>query len=142
MDPLSAIEEITGLVDTWPTYIIHDMFVEEPQHKSIKTVAAFMCGNTIPCELAIDCFNACNGLNKSFVTTLITHYYARWDSLPYRTHGINYWSVFYKRWQWMNGESVHLLQAMSPVRQFGVENTGCPLLIGTTINRVLSRTNN
>ena len=43
MDPLSAIEEIIGHIDT---------------------VAAFMCGNTIPCELAIDCFNACNGLKN------------------------------------------------------------------------------
>jgi hypothetical protein len=142
MDPLSAIEEIIGDVDTWPTYIIHDLFITEPTVKSVKTVVAFMCGNGIPCELAIDCFNACNGLKKSGVAAYINQYYAEWDSLPYRTYATNYCSVFFKRWQWMNGEPVHLLQAMSPVRQFGIENTGCPLLIGTTINRVRSRTYN
>jgi hypothetical protein len=142
MDPLSAIEEIIGHVDTWPTYIIQDMFIKEHTVKSVKTVAAFMCGNGIPCELAIDRFNACNGLKTSAVDAFINQYYAKWDSLPYRTHGLNYWSVFYKRWQWMNGEPVHLLRAMSPITQFGIENTGCPLFIGTTINRVRSRTNN
>ena len=142
MDPLSTIEDIIGNIDTWPTYVIHDMFVETPSIKIVKTVAAFMCGNGIPCELAIDCLNACNGLKKSAVAAFINQYYAEWDSLPYRTHGTQYWFIFYKRWQWTNGEPVHLLQAMFPVNKFGIENTGCPLLIRTTINHVRSRTNN
>ena len=136
MDPLTAVEEIIGHIDTWPTYIIHDMFITSPVVTSVRTVAAFLCGNGVPCELAIACFNACNGLKQSPVAAYISHYYAEWDSLPYRTHATYYWSVFFKRWQWMNGQPVHLLQAMLPLQQFGIENTGCPLLINTTINRI------
>jgi hypothetical protein len=136
MDPLSAVEDIIGHIDTWPTYIIRDMFITSPSVKSVKTVAAFMCGNGIPCEIAIDCFNACNGLNKSSVAAYINRCYAEWDLLPYRTHATTYWSVYFRRWRWMNGEPVHFLQAMCPLVKFGIENTGCPLLINTTINRI------
>ena len=50
MDRLSEIEEIIGNIDTWPTFIIHNMFIETPHRESIKTVAALMCGNGIPCN--------------------------------------------------------------------------------------------
>jgi len=135
IDPLSAVEDIIGHIATWPSYIIHDMFITSPVVTSVKTVAAFLCGNGVPCGLAIACFNACNGLLPSFVSANITRYYGVWDS-PYETHATNYWSVFFKRWQWMNGEPVHLLQAMCPLKKFGIENTDCPLLINTTINRI------
>ena len=91
MDPLSAIEEIIGHVDTWPTYIIHDMFIEEPNVKSVKTVATFICGNTISCGLAIDCFNACNGLKKSAVAAFIIEFQAyRENNLETMPNGIHY----------------------------------------------------
>jgi len=141
MDPLSSIEEILGHVDTWPTFIIHNMFVETPHQKSVKTVAAFMYGNGIPCELAIDCFNACNGLNKSVVTKAINSWYAEWDAIPQRRHRTKYYSMFYKQWQWMNGKPVDELEAVS-VTWFGIENSGCPLIIRTTINHVRSCTDN
>ena len=58
-----------------------------------------MFGDGIPCELAIDCFNVCNVLNKSAVTTVVNTYYAEWDALPYMRHRTKYYSMFYKQWQ-------------------------------------------
>jgi len=50
MDPLRAVEDIVGDVDSWPTYIICDLFVTEPNTISVKHVADFMYGNGVPIE--------------------------------------------------------------------------------------------
>jgi len=53
-----------------------------------------------------------------------------------------YYSMFFKRWQWINGESLDQLEAVWPentVMQFGTENTGCLQMIKTTIEHVRSR---
>ena len=61
MDPLQAVEDILGNVETWPTYAIYNIFDEEPCPKSIKKVAAFMYGNRVPLDIAEECFKACCG---------------------------------------------------------------------------------
>jgi hypothetical protein len=53
-----------------------------------------------------------------------------------------YYSMFFKRWQWINGESLDQQEAVWPeitVMQFGIENTGCLQMIKTTIEHVRSR---
>jgi hypothetical protein len=67
MDPLSLIEERVGDVESWPTYIIRHMFVDEPNARTVKNFATFVFGNDVPVEVAVNCFNACNGFNRSFV---------------------------------------------------------------------------
>jgi len=48
MDLLSSVEDISGDVETWPTYIIYNMFVVEPNTISVKKIAAFMYSNGVP----------------------------------------------------------------------------------------------
>jgi hypothetical protein len=43
MDPLSRVEEYLSAVESWPTYIIQQMNVEEPSDRSVREVAEFMC---------------------------------------------------------------------------------------------------
>ena len=64
MDPLKAFEDISGDVESWPTYIIYNLYVVERSTISVKKVAAFMYGNAVPMISAINCFNACMGLNS------------------------------------------------------------------------------
>ena len=54
MDPLIAVEDILGGVESWPTYIIYNMFLVEPNTISVKKVAAFMYGSGVPAECVID----------------------------------------------------------------------------------------
>ena len=68
MDPLRAVEDILGDVDTWPTYIIFNIFVEVPDPSSVKKVAAFIYGNGVPLDVAVGCFNACCGIYRSRVS--------------------------------------------------------------------------
>jgi len=42
MDPLRAVEDILGDVESWPTYIIYNMFLVESNTISVKKIAAFM----------------------------------------------------------------------------------------------------
>ena len=61
MDPLRAFEDILGDVDCCPTYVIYNIFVEVPDPSSIKKLAAFMYGNGVPIDIAVECLNASNG---------------------------------------------------------------------------------
>jgi len=58
MDHLKAVEDMLGDVETWPSYVIYNMFIVEPNTISVKKIAAFMYGNGVPVEKAIACFNA------------------------------------------------------------------------------------
>jgi hypothetical protein len=66
MDPLSAVEDILGDVESWPTCIL-DIFVVKPNRLSVQNVAAFMYGNGVPVEKAVDCFVACIGIDCYYV---------------------------------------------------------------------------
>jgi hypothetical protein len=94
MDPLSAVEDLLGEVECWPTYVIYNMFVEELSPTSVKKIAAFMYGNSIPIENAVQCFIACNGLNTSFVSQNMNDWYCVWDKNHYKIHKAKYYSTF------------------------------------------------
>jgi len=54
MDPLRLVEVILGDAESWPTYVIYNMFVVEANTISVKKVAAFMYGSGVPAECVID----------------------------------------------------------------------------------------
>ena len=58
MDPLKTVEDILGDVESWPTYIVFNLFVVETNTISVKKVAAFMYGNAVLVISTINCFNA------------------------------------------------------------------------------------
>jgi hypothetical protein len=45
MDPLSEVEERVGAVETWPSYIIRHMFMDEPNARTVKNLAGLLYGN-------------------------------------------------------------------------------------------------
>ena len=47
MDPLAAVEEKLGSVDSWPSSVLTDMFYEEPKVSVSRRVAAYLYGNGI-----------------------------------------------------------------------------------------------
>jgi len=55
MDPLIAVEDILGNVESWPTSTIIDIFVTKPNATSVQNVAAFMYGNGVPVKKDVDC---------------------------------------------------------------------------------------
>jgi len=147
MDPLSAVEHILGHVETWPSSIIIDLFITKPCTLSAIHVAAFMYGNNIPVEKAVDCFVACVGINSYYVSCAVKDLYTTWDNLPSKTHLAQYFSMTSKRRMWLNGKFAAQNEAVWPkdsvmdaIVNFGTENAGCPLLINTTITHIRSST--
>ena len=45
MDPLAVVEEKLGIVDTWPSSVLTDMFYNEPKVSVSSRFAAFLHGN-------------------------------------------------------------------------------------------------
>ena len=139
MDLLKAVEDLLGDMECWPTYVIYNMFVEEPKPSTVKKIAAFMYGNSVPINIAVRCFNACNGLNSSFVSHFVYDWYFIWDRNPYKSTEAAYYSMSLKLWVWINGRALDQQEAVWPdvtIMQFCIESTGCPLMIKTTIKHV------
>jgi len=67
MDRLSAVENILGDVEYWPSSIIIDSFITKPCNLSVIHFAAFMYGNNVPVEKAVDCFVACVRIDIYYV---------------------------------------------------------------------------
>lgn len=136
MDPLRAVEDILGEVHKWPSYAIYDIFVEVPSPNSVKKVAAFMYGKGVPVYVAVRCFNACNGQLRSFVSNAMETRYAVWDKSRHTKRKAEYYSMFFfKKWLKINGEKVW---PEVTVTDFGIESTGYPQLIKSTIDHVRS----
>jgi len=144
MDPLSAVEDILGNVESWPNSTIIDIFVTKPNATSVQNVAAFMYGNGVSVKKAVDCFVACIGIDLYFASCTMKNWYAAWDNHPYTAHFAKYYDVALKRWTWLNGKALSQHEAVRPkdyfIAQFGTEHTGCPLIINTTINHIRSST--
>jgi len=148
MDPLSTVENILGSIETWPSAVIVDLFITKPCTMSVQNVAAFMYGNCIPVEKAVDCFIACVGIESYYVSCAVKDWYTTWDNIPHKTHFAKYYSMAYKRWMWLNGKFAAQNEAVYPdeddvmnsLDDFGIENAGCPLLINTTIRHIRSST--
>jgi len=91
-------------------------FVEVPRPITIKKVAAFMCGNGVPLDAAIHCFNACCGKHQSLIKQVMSKWYSIWDLHPYtswdcnhlkrRASNAEYYSVFFQKWLKINGRPV------------------------------------
>ena len=140
MNPLKAVEDILGNVETWPSYVLFNIFVEIPCPQSIKKVAAFMCGNGVPRNIAVDCFIAFSGKNLSLITQTMTKWYLIWDytssdCYPYarRASKAEYYSIFYKKWLKINGQPV--IPEIT-VMQFGIDATEHPQTIAARIEHI------
>jgi len=86
MDPLSAVGNNLGDVECWPSSIIIDLSITKPCTLSVIHVAAFMYGNNVPVEKAVDCFVACVGMYSYYVSCAVKDLYTTWDNLPSKTH--------------------------------------------------------
>jgi len=93
-------------VESWPTYLIYDTFVVEPNTNSVKNFAGFMYGNGVPVEKAVDCFIACIVLCSYYVSCALRDWYSIRDKNPYTAHKARYYSTSLKRWMWIKGNAL------------------------------------
>ena len=132
MDPLQAVEDILGDIDTWPSYTIYFIFIEKPCSHSIRLVAAFMYGNGVPLDVAVDCFNACCGISCSWV---LSKWYSTWDTHS-RLKVAEYYSIFFKQWLRLNGEPFKPNVTVTQFGIDGIDETGSPQFLRTKFDHV------
>ena len=115
------------------------MFVVAPNIISVKKVAAFIYGNCVHVERAIDCFNSCMGLDSYYVSCARNDWYSIWIK---KAHKAEY-SISLKRWIWIKGDALNQHEAVwqeITVMQFGTESTGCHQIIKNTTEHIRSCT--
>jgi len=140
MDSLSAVKDILGDVESWPTCIILDIFVFKCNTPNVQNVAAFMYGNGVPVENAVDCFVVCIGKDY-YVSCAMKNWYAVWDKHLYADH---FEKELFREFQTLdvvNGKTLSQHEGVWPKVDFtriGTEDTGYPLIITTTIAHVRS----
>jgi hypothetical protein len=83
------------------------MFVDEPNARTVRNVAAFMFGNGVPVEVAVNCFNASNGLNRTYVDEKMHEWYYVWQRNSYRLHMAEYYNTRMKCLVWLNGSELN-----------------------------------
>jgi hypothetical protein len=120
--------------------IIHHMFVEEPHACAMKNVAGFFYGNGVPVDKATRCYAVCNGYEfNSVITEGMYRWYAAWDKATYSWHKLEYYNMRVKSMVWVNGKAFAQREEERTGRDvldFGLRNSGCPLLIQCAIENV------
>jgi len=53
VNPLEDIQSLIGNIDTWPSEIIHKLFMGEYNRRNAFRVILFLYGNCVPIGLAI-----------------------------------------------------------------------------------------
>jgi len=126
MDPLAVVDAQLGTVDIWPSYVLRDMFLWEPNSRVKKKVAAFMYGNSVRLSDGVACYNACNGRHQSCVETVLKTKYDVWNRNENSRHMEQYYSMSMKCQAWINGKAHEQYEAVKPVvsvSEFGPPKT-------------------
>jgi hypothetical protein len=143
MYPLSCVEQFLGvaITDAWPSLIIEQLFMDVPTDTTLRHVATFMQGNRVTIQMAIDFFNACNGMHQCYVDGKFYEWYYIYDRNPYKFHKAKYYSVALGKMAWINGRAHNdgVEEAVVPsetVAKIGLEGVACKRLIQCCINNV------
>jgi hypothetical protein len=138
MDPLSLVEERVGAVETCRSYIIRHMFMDEPNARTVKNLEGFLYGNEVDLESAIKCVNACNGVNRGYVSREMHAWYYTWQLNSGSRHMAECYNTLIKCNVCINGREHDQLEEVpnSAVYDFGEEKAGCPQLIQCAIANV------
>jgi hypothetical protein len=78
MDPLAVVEEKLGIVDTWPSSVLTDMFYKEPKVNVSMRFAAFLHGNGVSARDAAKLYKASQAAWRNVSETYMYGWYMQW----------------------------------------------------------------
>ena len=129
---LDAMTHHLGELDSFPTYILQHLFIDNScpvRTKKLKRVMAFFYGNVVPLELAHTFYNACNGRHSRFVVEQSTEWYRDWQESRYKRHMHEYYSMIFKKFIYINGSLWNQHEYVLPEvtgTEFGIDHTTHP----------------
>jgi len=120
MSLLDAMTEHLGPLESWPTYILHNLFIDHPSPSNtsrLRMVIAFLYGNDVPLEMAYDFYNACSGCTGAaacFVIEQTKEWYSQWHRSKLRRHIAEYYNMNFKKFYWINGSLLNQQELALP----------------------------
>jgi hypothetical protein len=120
---LAVFESRLGSIDTWPSYILRFLFIDQPNSATVRRVAGFFCGNGIECSLAAEFYGLCSQYAGIAVKAQIYRLYQHWQNSPWTHHKIEYYNVRLQRHIYLNGECCRL-------QEESVVSVPAPLALG------------
>jgi hypothetical protein len=96
------VVSVVGVFESWPTAILHTIFVEEPTSFNVRKVAAFFYGNGLPVHIAVQFYVQCNGKRPVTITHHMYASYHKWLLAETTPHLAVYY-VIRGRLLWING---------------------------------------
>ena len=61
MSLFQFVENQLGSIFTWPIVILKYLFIDPPTYWTTLALINFFYGNRVPCNMAVQLFQACNG---------------------------------------------------------------------------------
>jgi len=115
MSLLQFVERHLGQIYWWPRNILKHLFIDPPTYLTTMTLIRFFYGNGVPCEIAVQLFQACNDRADFYLAQHFPYYYATWQNWKDATHiGIYFNMHVYKRiHQWFSKKTTQNCQLPS-----------------------------
>jgi len=121
MTLLDAMTEHLGPFESWPTYILQNLFIDHPSpsnNSRLRMVISFLYGKDVPLEMAYDFYIACCGLTGAaarFVIEQTKEWYNQWHHSNVRRHIAEYYNMRFKKIYWLNGSLLNQQELALPV---------------------------
>jgi len=138
MPPLLLLEAMTehlGPFESWPTYILQNLFIDHPSpvnNSRLRMVISFLYGNDLPLKMACDFYIACSGLTGAaarFVIEQIEEWYSQWQHSTLTRHIADYYNMLFRKFYWLNGSLLNQRDVALPEvtsMEFGIDATTHP----------------
>jgi hypothetical protein len=123
---MERVEQHLGPIDTWPTYIIRLLFIEDPTPANVKKLTAFF-GNGVPVDDAADLYYLCNDHVHLHTKCDLHDFCVTWQSRRHRIHIHKYYNLKKHSFMWINGASKNQNEHVFPPvtsMPFGIQSAG------------------
>jgi len=101
---------VGGDMSQWPRVILEFLFSFPPATFSTSALAGFLCGNGLPCSMALHLVSVCHYAPTEEMLQQIRSLYVEWYSNPNARHLSPYWDMRHQKFVWLNGSNRPLLE--------------------------------
>jgi hypothetical protein len=129
---LEAVNNRLGTMESWPSYILRYLFVENSVQERLKVLCAFFYSNGLPCHLAYQLYYMCNPYTTIKIKVQVKTYYNNWIKNLHTADKMYYYNLRVKDFFYVNSIK-HVLPKITVV-DFGINNTGHASQIHAILN--------
>ena len=117
MSLLQAAESRLGPLTSWPTYILNNLFFEQPTFRTVMQLINFFFGNRVSCFLAIQLFYECNDYADARMTEDVNFFYEAYEKNTDAVHMGIYFDMRHEKFLRVNGinkSQLEIVESINP----------------------------